>query len=86
VEEGPVRLVPVTGNELSPVTSTRGTLAQEISEAMALATLLDQYPNVVAIDILNEVNGWQTLRGGPGTYNSRSPTRPASRGSPGPTV
>jgi hypothetical protein len=76
----------LTDNLLSPDTSTRGTLAQEISQRMALATLLDQYPNVVALDILNEINGWQVQRGGPGTYASRSPTRPVSRGSPGPTV
>jgi hypothetical protein len=70
----------LTGNELSPTTSTRGTLAQEITVAHGARALLDQYPNVVAIDVLNEVNGWQTVRGGPGRTTPHSPTRPASRG------
>jgi hypothetical protein len=63
----------ITDNLVSLDTSHRGTLAEEITQGQALAALLDQYPNVVAIDCLNEINGWQTNRGGPGTYAFSQP-------------
>jgi hypothetical protein len=64
----------ITDNIPSPNTSHRGTLAEEITQGQALAALLDQYPNVVALDVINEVNTtWQVGRGGPGTNDASQP-------------
>jgi hypothetical protein len=63
----------ITDNHASPNTSHRGTLAEEYAQAQALAAVLDAAPNVVGIDLINEVNGWQVQRGGPGSYASSQP-------------
>lgn len=42
----------------------RPTLAQEVAQLEQLGALLNGYPNVIGVDILNEVNEWQIGRGG----------------------
>jgi hypothetical protein len=53
--------------------SSGGTLAQDLPTAQQVAGLLDQYPKVVGIDAVNEINVWQLGRGGPGTFASSQP-------------